>query len=234
MTCGNVGASSKRGLYARDSRIMTLLLSSLFFAAFQVASPAAAPPQDTTPPAAAAGKDATPTPKDSVVNENVPSGYHIGAGDVLQIVVWGEPQASVQSVVVRLDGIITIPLLKEINVQGLTPVELQKIITDRLQQFIHGADVTVVVREIHSKKVYLVGAINKVGPVTLVSSLTVLQILTEAGGLTDYAKRKKIYILRKENGKQVKLPFDYDAVIKGDHIEQNINVLPDDTIVVPH
>jgi polysaccharide biosynthesis/export protein len=211
---------------------MTLLLITAISAALQAASPAAPPPQDTPAVSVpASGKDAILPQKG---DESLPPGYRIGAGDVLQIVVWREPEASVQSVVVRLDGIITIPLLKEINVQGLTPVELQKIITDKLQQFIHGADVTVVVREIHSKKVYLVGAVNKVGPVPLVSSLTVLQILTEAGGLTDYAKRKKIYILRKENGKQIKLPFDYDAVIKGDHIEQNITVLPDDTIVVPH
>jgi len=209
------------------------------FAAFQAASSAAAqPPQSTPPPAAAsapaAGKDATIPEKGATENAAVPVGYRIGAGDVLQISVWRELEASVQSVVVRPDGIITVPLLKEINVLALTPVELQKILTDKLQQFIHGADVTVVVREIRSKKVYLVGAINKVGPVPLLSNMTVLQVLAEAGGVTDYAKRKKIYIMRQENGKQLKLLFNYDAVIKGEHMEQNVLVLPDDTIVVPH
>src|SRR5947207_14262956 len=98
----------------------------------------------------------------------------------------------------------------------------------------HAADVTVVVREMHSKKGDLIGAVTKVGPVPRLSSMTVLQVLAEAGGVTEYAKKKKIYILRKENGKEVKRPFNYDAVIKGESMEENILVLPDDTIVVPH
>jgi polysaccharide export outer membrane protein len=172
---------------------------------------------------------------DKAVPENAtPSGYRIGAGDSLQINVWNEPQASVQGIAVRPDGKVTLPLVKEVDVLGLTPSELEKVLTAKLAQFINNADVTVVVKEIHSKKVYLVGAVNKVGPIPLLSEMTVLQALAEAGGLTDYAKRKKIYVLRKEGGKQLKLLFDYDAVIKGEHMEQNIIVHPDDTVVVPH
>jgi len=163
-----------------------------------------------------------------------PPGYRIGAGDNLEIKVWKELDASVQSVIVRPDGKITVPLVKEVDVLGLTPGELEKILVTRLSSSINHPDVTVVVREIHSKKVYLVGAVTKVGPVPLLSNMTVLQVLAEAGGLTEYAKRKKLYIMRIENGKQVKLPFNYDAVVKGEHMEQNIQVLPDDTIVVPH
>ncbi len=118
-------------------------------------------------------------------------------------------------------------------VLGLTPTELEKILTAKLSQLIRGADVTVVVKEIRSKKVYLVGAVKKEGPIPLLSSMTVLQVLSEAGGLSEYAKKKKIYVLRTENGKQVRLPFDYAAAIKGEHVEQNIQVQPDDTIVVP-
>jgi polysaccharide biosynthesis/export protein len=153
---------------------------------------------------------------------------------VLQVSVWREPEASIQSVVVRPDGKLTVPLIKEIYVLGMTPSELQKVLAVKLAQYIHGADVTVVVREIHSKKVYLVGAVGKTGAIPLLSAMTVLQVLAEAGGLTEYAKRRKIYVLRQENGKQVKHPFDYDAVIKGEHMEQNISLLPDDTIVIPH
>ena len=120
------------------------------------------------------------------------------------------------------------------DVLGLTPTELEKLLVAKLSNKIVQPDVTVVVREIRSKRVYLVGAVNKVGPVPLLSDLTVLQVLAEAGGLTEYAKKKKIYLMRTENGKQVKLPFNYDAVVKGEHMEQNIQVLPDDTIVVPH
>jgi polysaccharide biosynthesis/export protein len=167
-------------------------------------------------------------------NPTTPAGYRIGAGDVLQISVWNEPGASVAAVVVRPDGKVTVPLVKETDVLGMTPAELEKVLADKLAQFIHGADVTVVVKEIHSKKVYLVGAVNKVGPVALLSQMTVLQALAEAGGLTDYAKRRKIYVLRNENGKQLKLPFNYDVVVKGEHIDQNVVLRPDDTIVVPH
>ncbi len=163
----------------------------------------------------------------------LPPGYKIGAGDVLQVNVWRETEASVPAVVVRPDGKISMPLIKEIEVQGLTPVELEKLLSQRLSQFIHTPDVTVTIREIHGRKAYLIGAVKKEGPVVLLSNMTILQLLAEAGGLTDYAKRKKIYILRNVNGKQQKLMFDYDAVIKGEHMEQNIVVMPEDTLIVP-
>ena len=162
------------------------------------------------------------------------SAYRIGAGDVLEISVWNEPQASVAGVVVRPDGKISLPLLKDISVIDLTPMELQQSLTSKLDKLIRGADVTVVVKEIHSKKVYLVGQVTKIGPMPLTSDdTTVLQALAEAGGLTPYAKKKKIYVLRIENGKRLKLPFDYDAVVKGEHLEQNVALRPDDTVVVP-
>ncbi|MCC6367120.1 MAG: polysaccharide biosynthesis/export family protein [Bryobacterales bacterium] len=162
-----------------------------------------------------------------------PAGYRIGAGDVLQILVWKEPDASVPSVMVRTDGKISVPLIKEVNAAGLTPAELEKVLAERLSKFVREVDVTVIPREIVSQKVYLLGAIRREGPVVLQSSMTVLQALNSAGGLTEYAKRKKIYILRNENGKQIRLPFDYEAVIKGEHPEQNILVQAEDTIVVP-
>lgn len=162
-----------------------------------------------------------------------PSGYRIGTGDVLQILVWKEPDASVPNVVVRTDGKITVPLVKEIEVAGLTPQELEKILIEKLSKFIRGVDVTVVPKEIVSQKVFILGAVRKEGPVPIQSAMTVLQALNAAGGLTDYAKKKKIYILRTENGKQQRLPFDYQAVIRGERPEQNILVRPEDTIVVP-
>jgi polysaccharide export outer membrane protein len=164
----------------------------------------------------------------------VTPGYRIGAGDVLQIVVWKEPDVSVPSVVVRPDGKISVPLVKEVDVLGMTTSEVEAVLSAKLSQFIHGADVTVVPKEIHSKRVYLVGALKKEGPVDLWSPMTVLQAITEAGGLTDYAKSKKIYILRRQNGQEVKLPFNYEQVLKGERMEQNIFMLPEDVLVVPH
>lgn len=163
----------------------------------------------------------------------LPEGYRIGAGDVLQIVVWKEPDASLPAAVVRADGKISVPLIKEVDAAGFTPVELEKALTEKIGRYINDPLVTVVAREIHSKRIYLVGAVKKEGPISLIRPMTILQALNEAGGLSDYAKKKKIYVLRSVNGKQVKLSFDYRTVIKGEHLEQNIPVLPDDTIIVP-
>jgi polysaccharide export outer membrane protein len=163
----------------------------------------------------------------------VPDSYRIGAGDMLQIVVWKEPDASVPSTIVRADGKISIPLIKEVDVMGLTPLELERMLTERISKLIHGADVTVIVKEITSRKVYMLGGLKKEGPLMLPASMTVLQAINAAGGLSEYAKRKKIYILRNENGQQQRLPFDYQAVIKGERMEQNILLRPDDTVVVP-
>ena len=87
--------------------------------------------------------------------------------------------------------------------------------------------------QIHSKKLYMVGGVKTEGPIPYTYRMTVMQAISEAGGVTDYAKRKKIYILRTLNGKEYKLPFDYDAVLKGERMELNIPLLPGDTIVVP-
>ena len=168
------------------------------------------------------------------INRGVPYDYRIGGGDVLQVHVWKEPDASVPSVVVRPDGMISLPLVKDVSVLGLTPKQAEVTIAKELRGFIMDADVTVVVAEINSKKVYLVGALKKEGPVAYTYRMSVMQAISEGGGLTDYAKRKKIYVLRNENGRQSRLPFNYDAVIKGEHMEMNIALLPDDTVVVPH
>jgi polysaccharide export outer membrane protein len=160
--------------------------------------------------------------------------YRIGSGDVLNISVYKEPEASVPSAVVRPDGKIGLPLLKDVEVAGLTTSEAEKVITDKLSKLIPAADVTIVVTAIHSKKIYVVGAVKKEGPIAYTYPMKVMQALSEAGGLTDYAKRKKIYVLRNENGKDYRLPFDYDAVLRGERMELNIPLLPNDTLVVPH
>jgi polysaccharide biosynthesis/export protein len=173
-------------------------------------------------------KTAGPPPPD--VN---PDEYQIGPGDVLQVMVWKEPEASVPSVVVRPDGKIAMPLLKEIGVAGMTPHQAEEAINEKITEFIPGADVTVVVARIDSKKIYVVGAVKKEGSMPLAYRMSVLQALSEAGGLTDYARRQKIYVLRMADGKQYRYPFNYDQVIKGEQSEQNIWVQPGDTIVVP-
>ena len=164
----------------------------------------------------------------------IPDDYQIGAGDTLQVSVWKEPDVSVPSVVVRPDGRITVPLIKEVQVAGLTPREAERVITEGLLKFIADANVTVVVAAINSKKVYVIGAVRKEGPLAYTYGMSVIQALSEAGGLTDYAKRKKIYILRTESGREYRLDFNYDEAVRGERMEQNIMLLPGDTVVIPH
>jgi polysaccharide export outer membrane protein len=190
------------------------------------AAPAADAPARSTAPVVAPAAGVDRTMRDT---------YQIGEGDVLQISVWGEPAASVPSGVVRPDGMISMPLIKDIHVAGLTPSEAEKAITEQLSKQIKSADVTVIVGQINSKKVFVVGGgVKKEGPISFTYRMTVMQALSEAGGLTDYAKRKKIYVLRNENGRQYKLPFDYDAVLRGERTELNIPLQAGDTLVVPN
>jgi polysaccharide biosynthesis/export protein len=199
--------------------------------------PPAQPAQTTSKhpdPASERKAAAAVTPEEPpATSRAVPDDYRIGAGDVLQISVWREPDASVPNAVVRPDGKIGLPLLKEVEVIGLTTTEAEKLIGTRLSKLIPEADVTVVVREIHSKKIYVVGAVKKEGPIAYTYRMTVMQALSEAGGLTDYAKRKKIYVLRAQNGKDYRLPFDYESVLRGERMELNIPLLPGDTLVIP-
>ena len=190
----------------------------------------AAPASESGAPGVPAPPVREPRPETRIPG---PDDYRIGAGDVLQISVWDEPKASVGSTVVRPDGRIGMPLLKEVDVMGLSPQQAEARITQRLSALIPNADVTVVVSATHSKKIYAIGAVKKEGPISYTYRMSILQALSEAGGLNDYAKHKKIYILRTENGKEYRFPFDYDAVLKGQRVELNITLLPNDVIVVP-
>jgi len=171
--------------------------------------------------------------KAKAASEALPYDYRIGAGDTLQISVWKEPDASANGVIVRPDGKISMPLLKEVQVAGFTPAEVEKMITDGLTKVINEPDVTVVVTGTHSQKIYAVGAVKREGPIAYTYRMTIMQAISEAGGLTDYAKKKKIYVLRTENGEEKKLPFNYDSAIKGENTDDNIKLLPGDTLVVP-
>lgn len=161
-----------------------------------------------------------------------PKTYIIGEQDVLGIDVWKEKDIS-QTVVVRPDGKITIPLVDEVYVVGLTPLQLQTLLEDKLKPFLTVPQVTVIVKEISSRKVYLMGQVGRTGPFLINSTTTVLQLIAQAGGLRDFAKKKKIYIMRNENGKTEQFRFNYDDVIKGKRLEQNIILRPGDTVVVP-
>lgn len=158
------------------------------------------------------------------------SAYRIGVGDVLHVSVWEEPQFT-EAVVVRPDGMISIPLISEVAVAGLTPESVETVLTMRLEKFIHKPRVTVVVQEIHSRMVYITGEVQRPGAYPLVDTMNVVQLVSRSGGLTDFAKSKQVYVLRAGNGTRVKV--DFRRLLKGQSPEQNVELAPGDTVVVP-
>ncbi len=158
--------------------------------------------------------------------------YRIGIEDELQISVWREPEISLP-VAVRPDGMITLPLLNDIRVVGLTTLELQALLTEKLKAFVTEPQVTVIPRVIRSRKVYLVGEAGRQGAYSLNGNMTVLQLIAEAGGLGPFAKAGSIYILRTVNGQQIRIPFNYKRAIRGEGSQHAVFLLPGDTVVVP-
>src|SRR5271169_3376964 len=157
--------------------------------------------------------------------------YVIGASDTLTVTVWKEPALS-GSLLVRPDGMISMPLLGDIQATGLTPLQLAGLIEEKLKKFIQDPNVSVVLTQIHSKVIYLLGEVAKKGPVEMTPGMTLLEAISSAGGLTDFANAKKIYILRKESGTQQKIPVHYKEALKGDNA-LNVPLKTGDTIVVP-
>lgn len=162
----------------------------------------------------------------------VPPGYLIGPDDVLSIVYWKDKDMSSESQV-RPDGKISLPLINEMHAAGLTPEQLRLKITEESKRFMEDASITVVVRQINSRKVFITGEVSKPGPYPLTSPTSVMQLIAMAGGLREYANSKKIVIMRTEGGRPVSLPFDYPAVTSGKNLKQNIELKPGDTVVVP-
>lgn len=158
--------------------------------------------------------------------------YVIGAQDVLDIDVWKEKELT-RTVEVRPDGRISLPLLNDIQAAGLTPMQLASNITDGLKKFITDPQVTVMVTQINSQRVYILGEVTKPGAYPLLPGMNVLQALSSAGGFTMFANTKKIYVLRQKNGKQQKFPFDYKDVISGKRTDENIALRAGDQIMVP-
>jgi polysaccharide export outer membrane protein len=156
--------------------------------------------------------------------------YRIGVGDVLQVSVWEEPQFT-ESAVVRPDGMISIPLVPEVVVAGLTPESAEMMLTTRLEKFLHKPRVTVIVQEIHSRMVYITGEVQRPGAYPLIDTMNVVQLVSRSGGLTDFARSKQVYVLRAGSGTRVKV--DYRKLLKGQSPEQNIELAPGDTVVVP-
>jgi len=163
---------------------------------------------------------------------DVPLGYIVGDSDVIRVNVWKEPEVS-QTVVVRTDGNISLPLINEVKVSGMTPLQIQDLVAEKLKAFLNSPQVTVTVIEIHSKRAFITGEVARPGTYSLNAQTTVLQLIAQAGGFTPFAKTDSIVVLRTEDGRQSRLKFKYKEVVQGKKTEQNIALHPGDTVVVP-
>lgn len=182
--------------------------------------------QDQQQPNGAAPNDAAAAP---VV---LPPGYVIGTDDVLSILFWGEKEMSAE-VTVRPDGKVSLPLLNDVHAAGLTPSNFRDVIADAARKYVADPNPTVIVKTINSRKVFITGQVEKPGPYPLNSSTTVLQLLAMAGGVKEFARSKNITVLRTEGAQQLVFRFNYQDVQFGKNLQQNIELKPGDTVVVP-
>jgi polysaccharide export outer membrane protein len=163
-----------------------------------------------------------------------PPDYVIGPDDVLQVLYWREKEISAE-VTVRPDGMISLPLLNDVKAAGLTPEQLRVVVTQAAKEkyFLEDPDVTINIKTINSRKVFITGSVARPGPYPLTSATSVLQLISMAGGLTEFAKQKNISVMRTENGKPMRYPFNYKDVANGKNLKQNIELKPGDTVIVP-
>jgi polysaccharide export outer membrane protein len=184
------------------------------------------------PPAVAAqpgAQSGVPTPAD----------YVIGADDVLQVNFWRDKDMTVE-VAVRPDGKITLPLLNDVHAAGFTPEQLRDRLTEQAKKYVVDPTVTVVVKQINSRRVFITGEVNKPGMYPLNDRMTVVQLIAMAGGLTEFAKSKDIVIMRSDSGgtirpkgEPVALPFNYKDFVGRRNLKQNVELKPGDTVIVP-
>ena len=181
-------------------------------------------------PAPAQAPQAAPSPAAGSIT--VPADYVVGAEDVLGIVFWREREMSAD-VVVRPDGRISLPLLNDVDVDGLTPDQVRERVTELAKKFIEDPNATVVVKQINSRKVYITGNVERPGTFPLLRPTTVLQLIAVAGGLKEFANAGEIVLVRTQSGKQETFTFNYDQMKNRKNLSQNIFLKPGDTIIVP-
>ena len=185
---------------------------------------AAATPYAQSPATAAA-----PT---SAVALAPPSDYVIGPDDQLSVVFWHDKELSAE-VIVRPDGKISLPLLNDVQASGLTPEQLRVNVTEAAKRFVEDPTASIVVKQINSRKVFIIGSVEKPGTYPLTGPTTVLQLIATAAGIKEYADSRKIVVLRNEAGRSATIPFNYKDVIAQKNLEQNILLRPGDTVIVP-
>ena len=224
---------SMRSMKSMQSMTRTLLIRTFPVAwalvAVGLGSGARVAAQAQTAPAVAAPSPVPEAPR----GIDVAADYVIGAEDVLGIQFWREPDMTADLVKVRPDGMITLPLLGDLQAAGLKPEALGRQIQAAAAKLLTDPRVTVAVREINSRKVFITGEVATPGQYPLTRPLTVMQLIAVAGGLNEYADAKNITIMRTEDGRQRSVKFNYRSVAQGKALTQNIQLQPGDTVVVP-
>jgi polysaccharide export outer membrane protein len=210
-------------MYGRTVYAAAILIALLLFA------PLAAQQRDEDVAREAGSKTTGVAPGPAVT---VPPGYVIGTEDVLSIVFWRDKDMSAD-VVVRPDGKISLPLINDIHAADLTPDQLREEIVKRASKFIEEPTASVVVKEIHSRNVFITGLVNKGGTFPIIGSMNVMQLIALAGGVQEYADSGRILITRATASGTQQLKFNYKEFIKGKNVQQNIVLEPGDTVVVP-
>jgi len=200
---------------------------------FVVGAAVSATAQSAAPqPPAAAKTGQKPADAPDATGVMAPSDYVIGAEDVLEVVVWREQDLSAQ-VMVRPDGMVSLPLLNDVQAGGLTPEQFRQRVSAGAAKFVESPSVTVIVKQINSRKVSVMGEVVKPGIYPLLAPTTVLQLLALAGGPTAFADVKDISVVRTIDGKTSRLLFNYKDVARGRRMEQNVLLRPGDTVIVP-
>lgn len=160
--------------------------------------------------------------------------YKIGVSDVLKISVWKNPELTVEQVPVRADGMVSVPLIDDVQAEGLTPQELKEVITRELAEYVTAPDVTVIMLQNNSRYVSVMGHVKAAGRVALTRDLRVLEAITTAGGFDAFADKSDVKVIRRNaDGTEAEYRFDYGDYIRGRAPGTNIVLQPGDTIIVP-
>ena len=218
---------------ARSVPLLCVAFAVTSVSGFDAAKPAGTPEGAQASSAKQDGRETAnqpnaPSPK--VVDND----YIIGPSDVLAVNVWKDTELTRTAVLVRPDGKISLPLVGELEVSGLTALNVQRLVVQKLKEYIDNPQVTVIVQEVKSRTYIIVGKIAKPGSFDLGKPTTVLEAIAIAGGFLDFAKTNKIYIIRRmDDGSTKRLPFDYKKVINGRDPDENVILKNGDTIVVP-
>jgi polysaccharide export outer membrane protein len=199
----------------RDGRGLAALLLGLLAIAFAVGC---------------TGRGAPPPPEDEPGER---AEYVIGIPDVLKIVVWRNPELSVE-VPVRSDGKISVPLVDDVQAEGLTPEELKEVLTEALAEYVTAPDVTVVVQQTNSHTVTVVGGVARSGQISLTRQMRVVEAIATMGGFSPFARKDRIKVVREQpDGRTIEYDFNYGAYSSGKAPESNLLLRPGDTIIVP-